>query len=71
MASFSDVISGLTFLASKEGDKKSYFAVNTEHDVIYCDGPKPEELTLDEVQMLKNWGWAWDKEFDCSWRKFT
>jgi hypothetical protein len=71
MATISTVLNGLNFFASKQKDGDDLMAVSAEHDVLYCTGPRPEELTPEEVQNLVDWGWRWDKELDCCWRKFT
>lgn len=71
MANISDVVFGLKFFEQKILEADDPCAVDAEHDVLYCMGPCPEELTPEEVKELNDRGWRWDKEFDCSWKHYT
>jgi hypothetical protein len=67
MATYSDVISGLSLFHHLEGDKHGVCA---EHDELYAGETPPEDLTEDQRHALEQWGWDWDEQIG-SWRRFV
>jgi hypothetical protein len=66
MAKVADVLDGLAILHKYKRDG----ICDAQHDVLYADGPKPDDLETVDRAVLATLGWAYDGEAS-SWRRFT
>jgi hypothetical protein len=58
------VLAGLRVF-NKYADKD----IAAEHDIIYAGSCSPETMPSDDLKILEDSGWNWDKELD-SWYHF-
>jgi hypothetical protein len=44
--------------------------VQGEHDELFCEGPHPKDMAVEDVSKLIEAGWRWDESLE-SWATFT
>jgi hypothetical protein len=62
MATYSDLIKGLTIFQAHEGDKHIGGA---EHDIIYVSTVEPSKLSEAQLKDLEEAGFHWDEDNEC------
>lgn len=71
MASQKRLLVGLQIFDSRmTEDEYDIWYVDAKHDEIFACGPKPEELTGDEITVLNCNGWTWD-DMNLCWHLYT
>lgn len=67
MATRKEIIDGLTIL---ERYPERHPCVAAEHDVVYADGPAPEDLKPEDAVAIEALRFFWDNDFRC-WAHFV
>ena len=67
MATYSQIIEGLTVFLKREGNGHD---IQAAHEEIFAGCTAPDQLSEAERLVLQEHGWSWDPNFEC-WRHCT